>query len=117
MRRRAVAVAAVLAAALRCAGAAEPASAATLPEGAALFGERCGLCHAAGGTGTFMLERRLGKERALLAERTDLTAEYVRQVVRHGLQSMPRFTRVELTDAELSAVAAFLSSARKTPAR
>jgi len=83
--------------------------------GQALYRERCGICHAAGGTGAFMLERRLGKERALLAERSDLTAEYVRQVVRHGLQSMPRFTRVELTDTELAAVAAFLASPKEPP--
>ena len=82
-------------------------------DGAALFQDRCVLCHAAGGTGTFMLARRLGKERSLLAERSDLSADYVKQIVRHGLFAMPRFTRVELTDAELAAVAAFLSAPKK----
>ena len=81
--------------------------------GAALFQDHCGLCHAAGGTGTFMLARRLGTERSLLADRTDLSAQYVTQVVRHGLQSMPRMTRVELTDAELAAIAAFLAAPKK----
>ena len=50
-----------------------------------------------------MLSRRLGRERALLVGRTDLTEGYVTQVVRHGLMSMPRLTRVELTDAYLAA--------------
>ena len=87
-----------------------PAEAAgSVSTGAALFGEHCGLCHAAGGTGTFMLARRLGKERSLLLDRSDLAPEYVTQVVRHGLQAMPRFTRVELTDRELAAIAAFLA--------
>ena len=98
------------------AGSAQSSSPASPASGEALYRERCGLCHAAGGTGAFMLERRLGKARALLAERSDLTPEYVRQVVRHGLQSMPRFTRVELTDAELAAVAQFLASPKKSPA-
>ena len=71
---------------------------------------RCGLCHLAGGTGTFMLGRRLGAQQALLTERRDLRADYVRQVVRHGIVSMPRFTRVELPDEELTAIAAYLAS-------
>jgi mono/diheme cytochrome c family protein len=77
--------------------------------GKALFDVRCGICHAAGGTGTFMLGRRLGVERALLAQRTDLTSTLVETVVRRGINGMPVFTRVELTDAELALVAAYLA--------
>lgn len=84
--------------------------------GQALYLEHCGICHLKGGTGTFMLGRRLGKERALLADRTDLQAPYVVAVVRNGLNSMPAFTRVEVTDRELSAIAAYLAHGReKTP--
>lgn len=77
--------------------------------GQALFAVRCGVCHAPGGTGTFMLGRRLGADRALLAERTDLGAALVEHVVRHGINGMPVFTRVELTDAELAQVVAYLT--------
>ncbi|MXO66826.1 c-type cytochrome [Altericroceibacterium endophyticum] len=80
----------------------------------ALFLRKCGICHSKGGTGTMMLERRLGAENALLAERTDLTPEYIAAVVRHGLNSMPPITRVELTDAQLRDVSFYLTGQRLT---
>lgn len=92
------------------------ASAATPGEGQQLFARRCGVCHFAGQTGTNILERRLGKERSLLAERSDLTAPYIRLVVRRGLVNMPRLTRVELPESELDAVVAYLTRPRQGPA-
>jgi len=86
-------------------------------DGEGLFKARCGYCHLAGGTGTMMLERRLGKDKALLAERTDLDADYVKAVARHGLNSMPTITRVEVTDAELNRIAAFLADPEKGKGR
>ncbi|MCC7463491.1 MAG: cytochrome c [Gammaproteobacteria bacterium] len=83
--------------------------------GKMLLDTRCGICHAIGGTGTFMLARRLGDERSLLAERTDLTAELVTHVVRHGINGMPVFTRVELSDAELALVIAYLTRRAAAP--
>ena len=77
--------------------------------GRGLFLERCGKCHLDGGTGTFMLGRRLGRDKALLEDRTDLNPSYIRHVVRHGVNSMPWFTPVELPDAELAAIAAYLA--------
>lgn len=103
----------LLAPALACAG--EAAAGGDVAAGAQLFAARCALCHVGFAPGTIMLGRRLGKERALLAERTDLAGDYVRQVVRHGLLSMPPFTRVDLGDGELAQVVAFLTRAR-TPA-
>jgi mono/diheme cytochrome c family protein len=85
------------------------ATTAQLATGKALFDVRCGICHASGGTGAFMLGRRLGAERALLAERSDLTAELVSHAVRRGINSMPVFTRVELTDVELAQVVGYLT--------
>jgi mono/diheme cytochrome c family protein len=85
----------------------EPADA--FARGKALFDAHCGICHAARGIGTFMLGRRLGAEQALLAQRTDLTVALVETAVRRGTNSMPVFTRVELTDAELAQVAAYLT--------
>src|SRR5690606_9529574 len=76
----------------------------------ALWKRHCSLCHLEGGTGTFMLGRRLGAERALLERRTDLNADYVRTVVRQGIQSMPRFSRAELPDADLERIAQYMAA-------
>jgi mono/diheme cytochrome c family protein len=80
-----------------------------LEEGKKLFHARCGYCHLAGGTGTLMLGRRLGKDRALLESRTDFTAEYIRKITRVGINSMPPHTRIELPDSELDLIAAYLT--------
>ncbi|MCW2349133.1 MULTISPECIES: c-type cytochrome [unclassified Sphingobium] len=93
------------------------ATASTVKDGRALFLQHCGYCHLPGGTGTIQLERRWGKERALLAERTDLPADYVKAVARHGLFSMPPITRVEVTDDELEKLAAFLAMPNKDKAQ
>lgn len=73
------------------------------------FDARCAKCHADSGTGTFMLGRRLGKDRALLERRTDLPPELIRHVVRNGIVSMPPLTRVEVTDEELDAIVRYLT--------
>lgn len=78
-------------------------------EGERLFGRECAFCHVGKATGTMMLERRLGKENAELIHRTDLQADYVKAVVRNGLMNMPPLSRVEVTDAELDAIAAYLA--------
>jgi mono/diheme cytochrome c family protein len=78
-------------------------------DGKTLFHARCGYCHLEGGTGTIMLGRRLGKDRALLENRTDLSADYIAHVVRAGIGSMPRHTRIELPDSELDSIAAYLT--------
>jgi mono/diheme cytochrome c family protein len=83
--------------------------------GEQLFHARCALCHVGFAPGTIMLGKRLGKERALLAERTDLNADYIRQIVRHGLLGMPPLTRVDLSEPELVNVVAYLTRSR-TPA-
>ena len=51
-------------------------------------------------------------EKALLANRTDLTQDYIKIVVRRGKLAMPSLTRVEVTDAELDAIARFLGKAQ-----
>lgn len=101
-------------AAPRVQAAADP-TPATLADPEALFNARCGVCHLAGGGGTWMLERRLGKAQSLLARRSDLQPAYVRYVARFGLRAMPRFTRVELPDAELDAIAAWLARPGSRP--
>ena len=94
-------------------------SAQKLDEGKKLFHARCGYCHLAGGTGTIMLGRRLGKDRALLEERTDLTVEYVKKITRVGINGMPPHTRIEVPDSELDLIAAYIArpaGARTAPA-
>ncbi|MDE1917008.1 MAG: cytochrome c [Sphingomonadales bacterium] len=74
-----------------------------------VFHTRCAICHDARGMGTVMLSKRLGRDKGELAKRTDLEAGYVTAVVRNGLMSMPAFTRVDLSDAELAQVNDYLT--------
>ena len=93
------------------AGATATPEAASTPatSGQALFESRCALCHRGSGPGVFMLERRLGKEQSILEERDNLSPEYLQAVVRNGIGSMPRFSRGELTDAELQQLIGWLA--------
>ncbi|MEI9852174.1 MAG: cytochrome c [Sphingomonas sp.] len=86
-------------------------------DGAALFSNHCGACHLPGSMGTNLLvKQRLAAgqppESALLTARTDLTPDYVKAVVRNGKMAMPRLSRVEVTDSELDAIAAYLGKAK-----
>ena len=85
-------------------------------DGAALFSNRCGACHLAGGMGTNLLTKQRmaageSPESGLLANRKDLTQTYVKAIVRRGKLAMPRLTRVEVTDAELDSIAKYLGKA------
>jgi mono/diheme cytochrome c family protein len=85
-------------------------------DGAVLFSNRCGACHLAGGMGTNLLTKQrmaagLPPESGLLANRKDLTITYVKVVVRKGKLAMPPLSRVEVTDAELDAIARYLAKA------
>lgn len=88
-------------------------STAALQPGEQQFLAKCGYCHLEGGTGTQMLERRLGKGMALLGEREDLPADYVKSVARNGMAGMPTITRVEVDDEELDAIANFIAAKKK----
>ena len=86
-------------------------------DGLALFSNHCGACHLIGGMGTNLLTKQrvaagLSAEGGLIATRTDLTASYVKTVVRNGYIAMPRLSRVEVTDAELNSIAAYLSKGK-----
>ena len=86
--------------------------------GAALFSHHCGYCHLMGGMGTNLLTKQMiaagqPPQTALLSNRTDLDADYVKSVVRMGKVAMPRISRAEVTDAELDAIAAYLAKAGK----
>lgn len=80
-----------------------------IEQGNKLFHAKCGYCHLQGGTGTIMLGFRLGKDKALLENRTDLRLDYIGHVARAGIGSMPRLTRIEVPDNELDLIATYLT--------
>lgn len=72
----------------------------------------CAPCHAPGPDhpGTQALDALYkGSKPGALIERKDLTPAIVKQFVRHGVSVMPFFRKTEISDAELDALAAFLS--------
>lgn len=90
------------------AGAARAADADQTP-GAAVYAEMCGMCHQTNGMGVGILSRRADASKGLLEERTDLSAAVVKVVVRNGIGNMPRISRGEVSDAQLDAIASYLS--------
>lgn len=95
------------------------ASIADTSAGKQIFDRHCAACHAAGvGTpGTQQLGWTRGKEFALLEERKDLQADYVRFVVRHGLLEMPPFRPTEIDDVQLGQLADYLAKRGKRSKR
>ena len=90
--------------------AAEPAAAASAPKpGESLFVEKCAMCHRAGGMGAGLLSRRYPKGQELLENRTNLSAAFVRGVVRNGLNNMSALSKAEVSDAQLQSIAAYLA--------
>jgi len=79
--------------------------------GQEVFNRQCAQCHAPGleHPGTRQLTLTRGKDKGVLTERDDLVEEYVRYVVRNGMQAMPGFYPSDLTEAQLDALAAFLA--------
>jgi (+)-pinoresinol hydroxylase len=93
------------------ASAAAPAAEAALGE--SVYKHWCVHCHAngRGNPGTQSLQVKYGgRVPAVLLERTDLTAAAIAVFVRQGVQSMPPFRKTEITDAELTALSAWLAS-------
>lgn len=84
------------------------------PGGKMLFDRYCGACHDAGPghPGTMMLGIQ-GRPHPALVGRTDIDADYIRQIVRGGLIEMPPFRPTDLTDAELDQVVAHILGSAK----
>ncbi|MEI6644035.1 MAG: cytochrome c [Novosphingobium sp.] len=82
------------------------------PDGGTLFARNCASCHASGpghpGTARLIIDS--GPDVAVLEQRSDLNAERVTTAVRQGFQMMPPFRRTELSDAEVKAIARWLSA-------
>jgi mono/diheme cytochrome c family protein len=107
---------------------AQPDSSLTDPlerRGEAVFHQRCAACHAPVPEEIFgpgflppmpgtqaLAARYRGALPAALAERTDLTREFVSSVVRNGLPAMPFFRPTEVSAEDLEAVAAYLTRPR-----
>jgi (+)-pinoresinol hydroxylase len=94
--------------------------------GREVFQQRCAACHAAipkdgigppylpAMAGTQALQARYkGAKPAELEQRTDLTADFVKAIVRGGLNSMPFFRPTELSDEDLQALGAYLTRKRR----
>ena len=82
--------------------------------GAALFEEKCAMCHRGRGMGTVLLARRMDPAIADLEKRIDLDPETVKAAVRGGIGNMPAIPRGEVSDVQLAAIAAYLTG-KKAP--
>lgn len=109
---------------LAAAGSASAQSQGAAERGHQIFDKWCYGCHApnpakqrpGGGlvgqvfAGTYTLQQRYqGAKPAALEQRTDLTGDYIRYVVRNGLNVMPRTRKTEIPDSDLDAVVAYLT--------
>ena len=117
MKTAVIALAAFAAALSAAATTAQAESQAQLRLGKRVYDRWCIDCHGAGEgfaglglTGTAALEEKYqGAVPALLEERRNLTPEFVAHFVRHGVSVMPFFRRTEISDAELTALGAYLA--------
>jgi mono/diheme cytochrome c family protein len=86
------------------------------PDGNALYQYWCATCHGAGpghpGT-TALAAKYKGKAPGVLEERSDLTPQAVKLFVRRGTSIMPFFRKTEVSNAELDAIADYLTRRKK----
>jgi len=85
----------------------------TRSAGAKVFGKWCSDCHGTpNGPGSMALQRQYqGSVNPILEQRSDLNPDYIKLIVRHGMSFMPSFRKTEISDAELTQIAAYLTSA------
>ncbi len=79
--------------------------------GAAAFHRACSVCHGAPNSpGTVSLGAKYqGVKPAMLEQRTDLTPQVVLFYIRQGVAMMAPFRKTELSDADATAIGAYLS--------
>ena len=81
--------------------------------GAAVFNNWCSACHSRGpqnAPGTASLQNKYqGSVPAALQDRRDLTADLVKFFVRNGVAMMAPLRKTEVSDADLDALAAYLT--------
>jgi mono/diheme cytochrome c family protein len=81
-------------------------------QGKKVFDRWCAACHAVGDAypGTLALQAKYkGEKPSPLEQRTDLNPDFVKFFVRNGVSIMPFFRKTEISDAELTALATYLS--------
>jgi mono/diheme cytochrome c family protein len=81
-----------------------------------VFDQWCASCHATGSRmpGTASLEAKYGGSiPAALEERKDMSPDFIRYFVRNGVLIMPSFRKTEVSDADLDALATYLSHQKK----
>ena len=86
------------------------------PRGYVQYQNYCSMCHGEGPgkPGTLALQAKYkGAEPALLDKRTDFTLQLVKTFVRNGVSIMPFFRKTEISDADLDAIAAYLTRNNK----
>ena len=88
----------------------------TVERGAAVFNNWCSACHSRGplnapGTTSLQLKYQ-GSIPAALEDRRDLTVDLVTFFVRNGVATMPQLRKTEVSDADLEALAAYLTRPR-----
>jgi len=84
--------------------------------GAAVFNNWCSACHSRGpqnapGTSSLQVKYQ-GSVPAALEDRRDLTPDLVKFFVRDGVAMMAPFRKVEVSDPDLDALAAYLTRPR-----
>jgi mono/diheme cytochrome c family protein len=88
------------------------------PDGKAVYEHWCAPCHAPGpghpGTQSLQLKYQ-GKLPPVLLERTDLAPRAVSVFVRQGVLLMAPFRKTEITDADLAALSAYVTTNFKGP--
>jgi mono/diheme cytochrome c family protein len=102
--------------AIAASGAARADDEAAVKAGNAVFLKWCAACHASGPghPGTTALQALYkGAKPAALEERTDLTPEFIKNFVRHGVSVMAPFRKTEVSDAELAALSAYLTRTKR----
>ena len=86
------------------------------PRGYVQYQNYCSMCHGegVGKPGTLALQAKYkGAMPALLEKRTDLTPQLIKMYVRNGISVMPIFRKTEISDADLDAIAAYLTRNNK----
>jgi len=86
------------------------------PRGYVEYQKVCSMCHGegAGKPGTLALQAKYkGALPALLEKRTDLTPALIKLYVRNGITIMPTFRKTEISDADLDAIATYLTRNNK----
>jgi len=86
------------------------------PRGYVEYQRFCSACHGEGigKPGTLALQAKYkGALPALLDRRTDLTPQLIKMYVRNGSTIMPTFRKTEISNADLDAIAAYLTRNNK----